>query len=204
MKKIMFVLLALLTPVVLSAQKKNVNVKIKVLENYEEKGVKHTTLSSQMWIFDMDKPFRGDASQCLSAATNDSTTNYRIMFLYARIVGKKLGGFTVDPYDSDNALTEENLIVKLKNGEIIELPTVSSIKECHISYLHDNGAVVSYIATEEEMSKMCEIGVEKYRFTTTKCLVDLYCTDNSISEYLKQGVQMIKEAQSSYSKYKDL
>lgn len=54
------------------------------------------------------------------------------------------------------------------------------------------------------MSLMCDVGVQKIRFISKDGLKDLPSFKDRISEYYREGVQMIKEAQSSYSKYKDL
>ena len=71
--------------------------------------------------------------------------------------------------------------------------------------VHDRKAkYVIYFISQENMDLMCDIGVEKQRFIAKDKIVDLPSVKDQITDYYREGVKMIKEAQSSYSKYKDL
>ena len=203
MKKILLLLVFTLAFVFANAQK------VKVVENFEEDGAKYTRLSEKLFSFSLGFTSRV-TSQSLFAFSKNDTTDYFIEIPVSTI--------------SKKGLTKENAIVKLSNDSIIELPLFKSdvidlgtnifsstsynrlLKQfdTYTSVVKQEKKIAVYYICQEHMSLMCDVGVQKIRFISKDGLKDLPSFKDCISEYYRKGVQMIKEAQSSYSKYKDL
>ena len=208
MKKILLLLVFSLSFMVANAQK------VKIVENYEENGVKYTRLSPKIFAFKERFSWHSIClSQALFAITGNDTTQYFISILTGSI--------------SSKGVSKENAIVKLMNDSIIELPVYdteeidlgTSITSTTTYYnysklfkssktyaeVHDNKAkYVIYFISQENMDLMCDIGVEKLRFIAKDKIVDLPSVKNQITDCYRKGVKMIKEAQSSYSRYNGL
>lgn len=205
MRKILLLLAFSLSFMIANAQK------VKIVENYEENGVKYTRLSPKIFAF--KERFSWHAiclSQTLFAITDNDTTQYFISILIGSI--------------SSKGVSKENAIVKLMNDSIIELPmydtetidlgtsitSTTYYNKLFKSYdtyaeVHNNKAkYVIYYISQENMNLMCDIGVEKLRFIAKDMIVDLPSVKNQMTDYYRKGVKMIREAQSSYSRYDGL
>ena len=71
--------------------------------------------------------------------------------------------------------------------------------------MHNNKAkYVIYFISQKNMDLMCDIGVEKLRFLAKDKIVDLPSVKDQMTAYYRKAVKMIREAQSSYSRYDGL
>ena len=207
MRKILLLLAFSLSFMIANAQK------VKIEENYEENGVKYTSLSPRLFAFSKSYWCLRFMNQSLFAITDKDTTQYFISILIQSI--------------SSKGVSKENAMVKLMNDSIIELPVYdteeidlgTSITSTTTYYnysklfkssktyteVHNNKAkYVIYFISQENMGLMCDIGVEKQRFIAKDKIVDLPSVKDQITNYYREGVKMIKEAQSSYSRYDGL
>lgn len=184
--------------------------KVKVVENYEENGVKYTKLSPKLFAFSDSFWCLKGMFQTLFAFTDNDTTQYFISINVVDI--------------SRKGATKESVIVKLKNDSIIELPMydtemidlgTSIISTTYYNKLfksyntyadvYDRKAkFIIYYISQENMNLMCNIGIEKQRFIAKDKIVDLPSVNDQITNYYREGVQMVKDAQSSYSRYDGL
>ena len=184
--------------------------KVKIVENYEENGVKYTKISPKIFTFSDSFWCLKGMFQTLFAFTDNDTTQYFISINVVDI--------------SRKGATKESVIVKLKNDSIIELPMydtevidlgTSIISTTYYNKLfksyntyadvHDRKAkFIIYYISQENMNLMCNIGIEKQRFIAKDKIVDLPSVNDQITNYYREGVQMIKDAQSSYSRYDGL
>lgn len=204
MRKILLLLAFSLSFMIANAQK------VKIAENYEENGVKYTKLSPKIFTFSDSFWCLKGMFQTLFAFTDNDTTQYFISINVVDI--------------SRKGATKESVIVKLKNDSIIELPMydteVIDLGTSITSTIHYNSTLkklithtdvndrkfkyIIYHISQENMDLMCNIGIEKQRFVAKDKIVDLPSVNDQITNYYREGVQMIKEAQSSYSRYDGL
>lgn len=204
MKKILLLLVFSLSFMVANAQK------VKIVENYEENGVKYTKISPKIFTFSDSFWCLKGIAQTLFAFTDNDTTQYFISINVVDI--------------SRKGAAKESVIVKLKNDSIIELPMydteVIDLETSITSTTRYNSWLknfttytdvndrkfkfIIYYISQENMNLMCNIGIEKQRFVAKDKIVDLPSPNDQITNYYREGVQMIKEAQSSYSRYNGL
>ena len=204
MRKILLLLAFSLSFMIANAQK------VKIEENYEEDGVKYTKISPKLFAFSDSFWCLKGIAQTLFAFTDNDTTQYFVSINVIDI--------------SRKGATKESIIVKLKNDSIIELPMYdtevvdlgtsitsttryNSWLKNYTTYTDVNDRkfkFIIYYISQENMNLMCNIGIEKQRFVAKDKIVDLPSVNDQITNYYREGVRMIKDAQSSYSRYDGL
>lgn len=195
MKRLFILLVIAITS--LSVYAKIPKVKIKL--NTTEKNVQITTLSKQSWKV----PF-----------------SFRVMD--ATLMGISIDGelryfLELNVNVDDEEFVKEDLIVKLKDESIVEVPfaytrmadykpdgEIDSFLEQYIKYAKDqdlDDEIFAYLLSDDTLQILIQRGIEKMRVVHKKGFDDWPIFKNCLSEYLEQGSLKIKESQKQYSKY---